>query len=954
MSAPDLPASAADTQAQNVDLKKTVNLPKTDFPMKANLPQMEPHLLERWKKEDIYRQIRRARAGRPSAVLHDGPPYANGNIHLGHALNKILKDLYVRTRTMTNFDSPYVPGWDCHGLPIEIKVDSQLGPKKAQMSAAEIRKECRAYAQKYVDLQSKDFQRLGIFGEWDRPYKTMDPVYQAITARAYVQHLEQGYVYKGLKPVNWCTRDRTALAEAEVEYENHTSPSVWVRFALLDDPASIHPDLAGKHVSALIWTTTPWTLPANLGISFNPHFQYAAVEVGEHTYVLAEDLIVATAHACEWKHYTVCATFPGSVLDRKRFQHPFIVRESLGMLGDHVTLEQGTGAVHTAPGHGQEDYVIGQRYGLSTFCPVDAAGRLFQAEGAQGQIPEQILGKTVWDANPLVIEILKEKDALAGQQNIHHSYPHCWRCHNPTIFRATEQWFIGMERNNLRQRTLDAIKNVKWLPGWGEDRISNMIATRPDWCISRQRVWGVPIVAFYCEDCHGTLENYAALHRVVDQFAEHSADIWYEKSAEELLGPGVACSCGSQRFRKETDILDVWFDSGSSHLAVLNEERGLPWPAQMYLEGGDQYRGWFHSSLLIGVALKGQAPYQATATNGWTLDEQGRAMSKSLGNGIEPQQVIKHHGADVLRLWVSSVEFTEDVRLSETILTRLTEAYRKLRNTFRYALGNLHEFDPERHMVATSDLPELDQWILVQAERLVANCRRWYDELSFHKVYRAMYDFATIDLSAVYFDILKDRLYTSAPRSFTRRAAQSTLYRLTHALSRLMAPILVFTMEELWTQLRKSPGDPESIHLTLLPEPGDLTAGISTIQRERLSNWDTLLEVREAVLKQLETARQEKVIGAPLEAQVTLRVPKAQHALLEEYAEQLPGIFIVSEVFLEPGDGELQVLVARSTRAKCERCWKFLPDVGSNPRFPTVCASCAHAVSEILNPEAAA
>src|SRR6202049_2839868 len=798
-------------RAASVDLKKTVNLPRTDLSINANLAQMEPKILARWDDEGLYGKIRAARAGQPMYVLHDGPPYANGNIHLGHALNKILKDFIVKLRTMEGYDSPYVPGWDCHGFPIESKVDNQLGSRKSKMTTAQIREECRKYAAKYVDLQRKDFIRLGVLGRWDNPYLTMTAQYEAVIAGAFVEFLDRGYVYKGLKSVNWCIHDRTALAEAEIEYENHTSPSIWVRFPLTSDPVLIDPALAGRRVNGLIWTTTPWTIPANVAIAYHPKFEYVAVDVAGEVYIVALGLLKVTGEKLGWplgrtgqavniEAPKVIASFPGAKLEGAIFRHPFLERDSIGILGEHVTLEQGTGAVHTAPGHGQEDFEIGVKYGLPVYCPVDPAGRFFHAEGAAGRLPEEIIGKKVWDANPIVTEILKSHGALLGQESITHSYPHCWRCHNATIFRSTEQWFVGMERNDLRARTLKAIQAVKWMPAWGEERISNMIATRPDRCISRQRVWGVPIVVFYCENCQEPLTDRKILDHVVNLFAEYSADIWYERSAAELIGPGVKCSrCGGAEFRKETDILDVWLDSGVSHLAVLTPENGIPWPSNLYLEGGDQYRGWFHSSLLVGVALRGEAPYRECATNGWTLDEQGRAMSKSLGIGVEPEEVIKKYGADVLRLWVSSVDFMEDVRLSDTILKRLTEAYVKLRNTlFRYALGNLADFNPETDSVPIAEMPEIDQWILLRAGDLVFKCRGWYDEFAFHKVYRAVYDFATTDLSAIYFDISKDRLYTAAPKSRLRRSAQTAVYRIVYALVRLIAPFLAFTTEEVW------------------------------------------------------------------------------------------------------------------------------------------------------------
>ena len=931
-----------------LDLKKTVNLPRTDFPMKANLPQREPQLLERWAQENLYHQIREARAGRPLYVLHDGPPYANGNIHLGHAFNKILKDFVVKLKTMEGFDSPYVPGWDCHGLPIEIKVDNELGSKKAKMTTAQVRAECRKYAQKYVDLQSKDFVRLGVFGRWENPYLTMSAQYESVIARTFVDFLEKGYVYKGLKTVNWCINDRTALAEAEIEYDNHTSPSIWVRFLLTSEAALIDPALAGAKVYGLIWTTTPWTIPANVAISFHPTFEYAGVQVGEAVYIVALELLNATAQKCGWKDPKVLAVFPGKQLEGTIFRHPLLERDSLGILGSHVTLEQGTGAVHTAPGHGAEDFEVATRYGIGVYCPVDGAGRFYNAEGATGELPEVLLGKTVWQGNPIVKDLLRTAGALVAEEDIQHSYPHCWRCHKPTIFRATEQWFIGMERNDLRERTLLAIKKVKWMPGWGDERMSNMIASRPDWCISRQRVWGVPITVFYCETCQEPLTDRKILDRVIDQFAEHTADIWYSTPAAELVGPGVKCSrCGGHEFRKESDILDVWFESGSSQFAVLTPENKLPWPANCYLEGGDQYRGWFHSSLLIGVALKGEAPYRECATAGWLLDGEGRAMSKSLGNGIEPDEVIKKYGADVLRLWVASVDFIEDVRMSETILVRLSEAYRKFRNTFKWALGNLDGFDPATDMLAPEKLGTIDRWILLRAEDLVARCRQHYAEFAFHKVYRAVYDFTATDLSALYFDVAKDRLYTAGFKSDARRSAQTALYRITHALARLLAPILVFTAEEVWGHFRKTDGA-ASVHLELLPEAAELSAGLTVEDRAQVEHWSQLLPVREQVLKTLETARQDKVIGSPLEAHVQLAAGGDLLLLLEAHLAELPGLFIVSEVDVEPGAGELTVGVRKATGNKCERCWKYLREVGTDPDFPTICHACREALQDIV------
>ncbi len=988
---------------ESIDLKQTVNLPKTAFSMKANLPQTEPKTLARWEKERLYHQIRDASAGRPRYILHDGPPYANGRIHLGTAFNKILKDFIVKSKTMAGFDAPYVPGWDCHGLPIEINVDNELSAKKAHVSPLQIRHACRRYAQKYVDLQRTDFKRLGVLGQWEDPYLTMSAQYQSVIAGAFVDFLEKGYVYKGLKPVHWCIKDRTALAEAEVEYENDTSPSIWVRFRLVSDAAAIDPALAGRAaidisgditveelseklgieraniigklvdrgifatvhqtlnaklaselaqdfvvparpVYALIWTTTPWTMPANVAIAFNPKFEYVAADVGDAVYIVAADLLKITAERCGWAEPFVVAKFPGAKLDRAVFRHPFLERDSLGLLADHVTLEQGTGAVHTAPGHGQEDYVSARQYGLEVYCPVDAGGRFFHATGAAGQLPEELIGKTVWDANPLVIEILKAHGALLKMEKLAHSYPHCWRCHQPVIFRATEQWFIGMDRNHFREHALEAVRRSRWIPEWGLERISNMIATRPDWCISRQKAWGVPIIVFYCKGCSEPLTDRKILDGIVQLFREYTADIWYERTAAELLPAGTKCGkCGGAEFSKENDVLDVWFDSGSSHLAVLNGRFGLEWPADMYIEGGDQYRGWFQSSLLVGTGLKGGAPFRASALSGWVLDGEGRAMHKSLGNAIEPEEVIKHHGAEILRLWTASVEFSEDVRLSETILTRLVDAYRKLRNTFRYLLSNLYDFDAQKDTAAADQFQEIDQWILVKAADLVTHCREWYDNYEFHRIFHNVYAFATVDLSAVYLDVLKDRLYCSAPGWAVRRSAQTTLGRLLDMLVRLLAPIMSFTTEEVWTHM----GRPGSVHTALFPEPCELMAGLGEGARAWAANWERLMETRDDVLKCLEAARNEKRIGAPLEARIVLTASGDQAALLERYAAELPALFIVSQVEVKhKAEGELEVTVERAAGQKCERCWRYTTDTGADSRYPTVCGRCAQAVGE--------
>ncbi len=837
--------------SHEADLKRTVNLPKTAFPMKANLPQTEPKLLERWETAGLYHRIRASRAGRPLYVLHDGPPYANGRIHLGTAFNKILKDFIVKSKTMAGFDSPYVPGWDCHGLPIEIKVDSDLGAKKAQMSAVEIRRACRKYAEKYIDLQRKDFKRLGVLGRWEDPYLTMSAHYQSVIAGAFVDFLDRGYVYKGLKPVHWCIHDRTALAEAEVEYHDHTSPSIWVRFALISDPAAIHPDLAGRNVYGLIWTTTPWTLPANMAIAFHPKYEYVAVEVSgaddrlsssanpesslgrpqntmvrpTDVYFVATELVQVTAEKCGWQDYHVLAAVPGSKLEHAVFHHPFLERESLGMLADHVTLDQGTGAVHTAPGHGQEDYAIGRHYGIETYCPVDASGRFYHASGAPGRLPDAIIGKTIWEANPIVLEILRAHGALLGTEKLAHSYPHCWRCHHPVIFRATEQWFIGMERNDLRGHALDAIKQVRWMPSWGEERISNMIATRPDWCISRQRIWGVPIIVFYCEACREPLTDREILDGIVDLFRRaHRRHLVRAHRGRAAAARTTCPRCGGAEFRKETDILDVWFDSGSSHLAVLNDRFGLPWPADLYIEGGDQYRGWFHSSLLVGVGLKGGSPYRACALNGWVLDGEGKAMHKSLGNSIEPRgghqaprrrnpaPVVGFGGFQRRRAHVGDHPDAPGGRLSQAAQHLPLPA----RQPFRLRSREPTPCPPRKWRRSTSGFCSAPKtwWPAAAPGTRTSSSTRSTTRST---------PSATVDLSAVYFDVLKDRLYTSAAKSKARRGAQTALYRLLDALVRLLAPIMSFTAEEVWTHM----GRAESVHLAYFPEPAELSAGLT-------------------------------------------------------------------------------------------------------------------------------
>ncbi|HZP34031.1 MAG TPA: isoleucine--tRNA ligase [Candidatus Acidoferrales bacterium] len=947
-------------------LKSTLNLPRTDFPMKANLPQNEPRTLAHWETSKLYDRIQEARKGRPAYVLHDGPPYPTGTIHLGTALNKILKDMVVKSKSMAGFRAPYVPGWDCHGLPIETQVEKELGGKKGRVAPAEFRRICREFALRYVDQHRRDFKRLGVLGRWEDPYLTMSKSYEACIADAFISFLEKGYVYRGLKPVYWCLYDRTALAEAEVEYENHTSPSIWVRYPVVELPARL-----GKregNVFALVWTTTPWTLPASMALAFNRELNYtfASDEAG-NTYILAEQLLHSVMEQTGLRLTPKPGPILGRALEHSKFQHPFLDRVIPGVLGEHVTLEQGSGIVHTAPGHGAEDFAVGQQYGLQTYAPLDDDGRF--TEG----LPEY-RGKTVFEANPAIIELLKSRGNLVGERKLQHSYPHCWRCHNPVIFRATEQWFIQMDNGSasvpapkappLRKLALGEIPKVKWTPEWGQERIHEMIAHRPDWCISRQRVWGVPLIIFYCDKCGNRLEDFAALRHVVGWFEKEGADAWYTHSAEELLPKATACSCGSTKWRKENDILDVWFDSGSSHLAVLDPpgtpNADLPWPANMYLEGPDQYRGWFHSSLLIAAGIREHAPYRQVLTHGWTLDEQGRPMSKSLGNVILPTEICEQWGADLLRLWVASQDYHSDVRISKNVMTQLSEAYFKIRNTFRFALGNLFDFNPSVDAVPEDSLEELDRWMLGRTKQLVAKCLEFYESFDFHRVYHALYNFCVVDLSAFYFDILKDRLYTFSAKGCERRSAQTAIYRIASGLARLFAPILVFTTDEIWKHLPKESGAPAEVHLTLFPRPEEC----SKYPDEALeARWSHLIEVRDAVLKSLEQARNAKEINSGLEARVELASDGDLASLLRDYADWLPTLFIVSQVDLVNGNSSggnqpsgggqaealpgLKVTVQRARGKKCERCWNYSVRVGEDAKYPTLCERCVPVLREI-------
>tara|TARA_B100001123_G_scaffold450978_1_gene625667 strand:+ start:2771 stop:5560 length:2790 start_codon:yes stop_codon:yes gene_type:complete len=924
--------------------KKTVNLPHTGFPMKANLQKTEPEMIRRWEEINLYEQLRAIRQGEKKFVLHDGPPYANGKIHIGHALNKILKDFVVKSRSMAGFDAPYVAGWDCHGLPIELNVDRELGGKKRELDIADFRRACRRYAEKFVEIQRAEFKRLGILSSWDKPYLTMDYSYQAAITRALGRFVEQGMVYKGKKPVHWCMNCQTALAEAEVEYETHVSPSIYVEFPLSPESSeklsSQIPELSGHRLSVLIWTTTPWTIPSNLAITFHPSYTYGAYRVGETTVIVAEGMAERVSTAVQRPFGNPIVTFSGSLMEHLLFHHPLYKRESLGVNGDYVTLEQGTGAVHTAPGHGVDDYKTGLKYGLDIYAPVGPNGHFLDTVELFG-------GENVWASNSKIEEALVSRGHLWHKENYEHSYPHCWRCHEPVILLATSQWFISMEAQGLRGLALKAIDSVHWLPSWGRDRIYNMISLRPDWCISRQRAWGVPIPAFTCNACQTSLLTKSLTEQAAIVFESHGADAWYERPLEEFLPKDLACpDCGGRNFKRESNILDVWFDSGSSHESVLTNDQKLSWPADMYLEGSDQHRGWFHSSLLIGLGTRGQPPFREVLTHGFVVDEDGRKMSKSIGNTVAPQDIIAKNGAEILRLWVAMVDTGEEVRVGQEILSRVVEAYRKLRNTCRILTANLYDFDPTKDSVPLDHMEELDRFALAKFGESAQRIIKAYDTYDFPTIFKTLNALATVDLSAFYVDVTKDRLYTYGSESHGRRSAQTAMYLMVDGLSRLMAPILPFTADQLWQYL---PGERSaSVHLEKFPSVDTF------IDSELLNNWNQLLEVRNEVNIALEEQRKNKVIGTSLGAIVKI---KAQEnllgKLLAQHYEQLPMLFIVSEVVLnidsKNESDDLKIQVERATGMKCERCWRYVPTLTSDPNKEGLCERCADALTETVN-----
>ena len=935
--------------------------------MRANLNQKEPELLKEWDEAGLYQKIRDKSKGRPRYILHDGPPYANGHIHIGHSINKILKDIVVKSRQMSGFDAPYIPGWDCHGLPIELQVDRDLGSKKQGMSKLDIRRHCREYAGKFIDIQRDEFKRLGILGDWGRPYLTMDFAYEAATAKELGKFFEKGAVYKGRKPVHWCSSCQTALAEAEVEYNEKTSPSIYVKFKVgAYGNTPLQKIVGDRHASIVIWTTTPWTIPANMAISVHPDYDYSIVETppilllakegepeaGEFL-ILATELVPSCMEKWGISDYKTIAKVKGNELKGIVCRHPFVERYSVVVTGTHVALDAGTGCVHTAPGHGEDDYRIGLEYGLEIYTPVDKAGRFTD------DVPF-FAGEQVFKANKGVIEKLNEVGALIKEESIQHSYPHCWRCKGPIIFRATEQWFISMERNDLRKKAIDAInKEIRWIPHWGKDRILGMITNRPDWCISRQRTWGVPITVFYCKGCGEILSDKAVFDHVVSLFKNGGADVWFDKEVSELLPPGSKCKkCEGSEFEKEMDILDVWFDSGVSHAAVLESREELSSPADLYLEGSDQHRGWFHSSLLASMGTRDRAPYKAVLTHGFVVDGEGKKMSKSSGNVVAPQEIIKKYGAEVLRLWVAAEDYRDDIRISEGIVVQLSDAYKKIRNTFRYLLSNIYDFDPSKQLVQYKDMLEIDRWALLRLYTLSNRVEKAYNDFEFHQIYHSTHAFCVNDLSSFYFDILKDRLYTARKDSVERRSAQTALFHILNSMVRLMAPIFSFTCEEVWKFMPTTPPNPlfskegvpkagefkreESVHLVSF-----LKSNEEWKDDELLKSWEMLRSVREEVLKVLEVARREKMIGNSLEAEVTLYAPDDLYKLLRVYEGQLKYIFIVSSVILYSEDRgkPVEVTVAQASGQKCERCWNYDMTVGINGEHPTVCDRCVRAVS---------
>ncbi len=935
-----------------MDYRDTLNLPKTRFNMKANLTQKEPLALKRWEKEALYQHIQDAAKDKPLFVLHDGPPYANGNIHLGTAFNKILKDIILRSKRMAGFNAPYIPGWDCHGLPIEHNVDKELGDKKKTIPKLSKRNACRKYANKWIKTQKKEFQRLGVLGDWDKPYLTINYSYETAIAREFNAFLLSDAVIRNRKPVYWCSTCTTALAEAEVEYHDHVSPSIFVKFRSKDDLSDIDPSLGGDRVFFVIWTTTPWTLPANLAVALHPDFTYAAVKIEGETWILAEELVEKVMSEAGKENYTVKGTFSSTAFEKRKCEHPFMKRDSLLVLADYVTADAGTGCVHTAPGHGADDYLTGIRYGLEVLSPVNAEG-IFTNEAGPYE------GESVPAVNRVINADLQSSGALVHQSDINHSYPHCWRCKKPVMYRATPQWFISMENNQLREKALAAIAKVTWTPSWGMQRIHSMVEGRPDWCLSRQRSWGVPITVVSCNDCGEVLKSKDLVDKIDEYFLKEGADAWFSHEVEDFLAEGTKCSkCGSSDFLKEEDILDVWFDSGVSHSAVCELRPELRSPADLYLEGSDQHRGWFQSSLLTSVGTRGQAPFKGVLTHGYVVDGQGKKMSKSVGNVVAPDEVIRQYGAEILRLWVSSEDYRDDIKVSDEILKQVSDSYRKIRNTIRYFLGNIQDFNNAEQAVADNELYELDRWALAKFEELKIKVIRAYDKYEFHSIYHSLNYFCGTTMSSFYLDILKDRLYASGTDSLPRRSAQTVLYRILDGLLRLMSPVLSFTAAEAWNSMHgideKEPLE-NGIYFLEFPV-------ISEVERDdkMMEKWETLMNIRSEITKALEIARREKVIGHPLEAEVLVHAGDELAAFLQSEWHTVKEISIVSELSnLDPADPEtgsryvseeipnFLIQVQPAPGEKCERCWIRSTTVGQNSKHPQICKRCVDVVTEI-------
>lgn len=930
-----------------MEYKKTLNLPKTDFPIRANLKRVEEEMQAFWEKEDVYHKMqaagpstslgasKRQEAG-GKYILHDGPPYPNGDIHLGHALNKILKDIVVKYKSMSGFSAPFVPGWDCHGLPIETQLIKEIGDKRKDMSIPEFRQKCMEYALKYVDLQRTEFKRLGVFGEWEKPYLTIDHSYEEKIIELFGILAEKGYIYRGLKPIHWCPVCETALAEAEIEYEDEKSPSIYVKFKVID-PKSIQVDKKSpvasltSPVSFVIWTTTPWTLPANVAIAAHPDYEYVFLKVDGEVYIVAEGLLEDFIKRLEIKKHKVIDKTKGKFLEGILCKHPFVEREVMLVLDEYVTLEQGTGLVHIAPGHGEEDYQVGLKYKLPIVMPVDSKGHF------DNSVPDFIKGKHYDESNKLITERMKEDGSLLKLEFMKHPYPHCWRCKKPVIFRATEQWFISVDHKGMRQEALKAIGDTKWFPAWGENRIRGMVDSRPDWCISRQRSWGVPIPAFYCKKCKKPLITGVFNKAIRDLVREKGTNGWFEKEVNDILPKGTKCpGCGGTEFDKETDILDVWFESGSSHAAVLEQTPGHSWPADLYLEGSDQHRGWFQTSLLLGIGYKGRAPFNAVLTHGFTIDEKGKKMSKSLGNVISPQDVVKEYGADILRLWVASTDFRNDMAASKNILKQVREAYTKIRNTCRFLISNLYDYR-EHLAVDYEKLLEVDKWVLLRLHRLIEKVTKAYDNFEFHIVYHSLYNFCVSDLSAYYLDMSKDRLYCGAKDSHERHSAQTAMSEILQALIKLMAPILSFTAEDILRYVPRTPSSVSSVFLMDMPEVNE-----KCLDKKLEDKWEKILELREAIYREIEAIRAKKEISASVEALVEIGTKGREW--IKELKDILPMILIVSQVKLVEGE---KIAVKHASGKKCVRCWMWQEDVGAHEKHPELCGRCAGVVETL-------